>query len=293
MTDARLPDRWLTDRRLLRLPDDAFRLFTMSLLWSVANKTDGVLYDDDLALVPAVDRSCGGQLVKAGLWQREADYWVITEFADTQTSRDELNALAARRRADRSRKAAERTRKARSAAMSRDASRDSHAESVRQGQARQGKDPRNVVPGKDQDQDQDQNNASATQSTTSGEAAGLTPLSSPNPGDDNGPVSAVLDDQHTPAAVHLQSPAERGNAHANANGHKRPSTIRRREAQRQHIIREISANPGITSVKLIAAVGSNRQVVFTLLNQLTDDGAVIQVRDPADQRRISYYPAAS
>jgi hypothetical protein len=52
MTDARFPERWLNDRRVLRLPDDAFRLFVLSLAWSVANQTDGRIYDEDQALVP-------------------------------------------------------------------------------------------------------------------------------------------------------------------------------------------------------------------------------------------------
>ena len=45
MTDARFPERWLNDRRVLRLPDDAFRLFVLSLAWSVANQADGRIYD--------------------------------------------------------------------------------------------------------------------------------------------------------------------------------------------------------------------------------------------------------
>jgi hypothetical protein len=112
VTDARFPDRWLTDRRIQLLPDNAFRLFILVLAWSVSNKTDGVIYDDDLLLIPRVDAGCADHLVKAGLWAREADYWVIAVFADTQTSRSELDALAARRLSDRQRKAKERLRKA-------------------------------------------------------------------------------------------------------------------------------------------------------------------------------------
>ena len=41
MTDARMPERWLSDRRLLRLSDAAYRLHLTGLLWSVANRTDG------------------------------------------------------------------------------------------------------------------------------------------------------------------------------------------------------------------------------------------------------------
>lgn len=69
MTDARLPERWLNDRRLLKLPDDAFRLFVTALVWSVANKTDGVLLDEELPLIPGTDPRCHAQLVEAGLWQ--------------------------------------------------------------------------------------------------------------------------------------------------------------------------------------------------------------------------------
>lgn len=57
MTDARFPERWLNDRRVLRLSDPAFRLFVISLTWSVSNRTYGELYDDDddLLLIPRVD----------------------------------------------------------------------------------------------------------------------------------------------------------------------------------------------------------------------------------------------
>lgn len=136
MTDTRFPDRWLSDRRVLRLSDAAFRLFVTSLMWSVANRTDGWLDDDDLALIPRADPGCHEELAKAGLWQQDADRWLITVFADSQTSRSELDALAARRRSDRQRKAAQRLREA----ASRERSRDSPAESVRTGQARQGQD---------------------------------------------------------------------------------------------------------------------------------------------------------
>jgi hypothetical protein len=139
MTDARMPEKWLTDRRLLRLDDATLRLFVLSLMWSVANRTDGRLYDDDLDLIPTVDATTAPYLVKAGLWRRENDYWVITDWADTQTSADELAALAATRRAARDRKARERARKA---AVTRDPSRDASRDVTRDhtGQDRQGQD---------------------------------------------------------------------------------------------------------------------------------------------------------
>ena len=55
MTDARFPDRWLHDRRLLRLSDSEFRTFVTSLTWCVSNRTDGRLEHDDLAMVPPAD----------------------------------------------------------------------------------------------------------------------------------------------------------------------------------------------------------------------------------------------
>lgn len=54
MTDARFPERWLNDRRVMRLSPDAFRTFVIALTWSVANRTDGVITDDDMPFLPGV-----------------------------------------------------------------------------------------------------------------------------------------------------------------------------------------------------------------------------------------------
>jgi hypothetical protein len=135
MTDARFPERWLNDRRVLRLPDDAFRLFVLSLAWSVANQTDGRIYDDDLALIPASPAG-SGQLAKSGLWERVADYWLITVFEETQTTRADLEHLAVQRRKARDRKRRERARRARP--VTQDVTRDVPEDSTRTGQARTG-----------------------------------------------------------------------------------------------------------------------------------------------------------
>lgn len=139
MTDARFPERWLNDRRVLRLPDDAFRLFVISLAWSVANRTDGRIYEDELPLIPASPAG-SGQLAKAGLWERIADYWLITVFDDTQTTRADLEHLERQRRKARDRKRRERARRAgRSPAdVTRDVPRDATKDSTRTGQARTG-----------------------------------------------------------------------------------------------------------------------------------------------------------
>lgn len=137
MTDARFPERWLNCRRLLRLSDPAFRLHILALAWSVSNRTDGVLYDDDLLLIPTVDATRATELAKAGLWCRERDYWMVVDFADTQSTADELAALESIRRSGRERKTRERQRRA-SRDMSRDMSRDKPRDDT--GQDRTGQD---------------------------------------------------------------------------------------------------------------------------------------------------------
>lgn len=112
MTDARHPERWLTDRRFLRLSDAAHRLYSTALLWSVANRTDGVLFDDDLPLLPCVDVSRTEELGAAGLWHHDAGLWVIQDYAATQTSRDDLETLEAERRRQRAKMARRRARQA-------------------------------------------------------------------------------------------------------------------------------------------------------------------------------------
>ena len=111
MTDARFPERWLNDRRLRRLSDAGFRLFMVSLTWSVSNRTDGVLYPDDLALLADVDPARAVELEKAELWRRVKDYWLVVDFEGTQTTRKQLEGLAHKRLMDRERKARERARK--------------------------------------------------------------------------------------------------------------------------------------------------------------------------------------
>lgn len=129
MTDARLPERWLNDRRMLRLSDAAFRLYATALMWSVSNRTDGVVAEDDLTLMLRVDPGRALELEKHDLWQRDGDGWLISDFADTQTSKAQLDGLDLKRQQDRERAARYRDRR-----KSRDSSRDD------KGQDRTGKD---------------------------------------------------------------------------------------------------------------------------------------------------------
>ncbi len=110
MTDARYPESWLNDRRIVRLSDAGHRLFVTALAWSASNRTDGLIEPDDLELLPRVDRSTADELTAAGLWTREADGWHIADFIDTQSTRAQLEALDRKRHHERERKAAQRAR---------------------------------------------------------------------------------------------------------------------------------------------------------------------------------------
>jgi hypothetical protein len=110
MTDARFPERWLLDRRIDGLDDRDFRSFVSALVWSVSNRTDGVITEPDLDRIPHFDRRSVFMLVARALWDATDTGWQITEFEDTQTSRDDLAVLTNARRAKRD---AQRRRRAR------------------------------------------------------------------------------------------------------------------------------------------------------------------------------------
>jgi hypothetical protein len=111
MTDARFPERWLNDRRRLRLSDAAFRLMMNALAWSVANRTDGVIHLEDLELIPNAEPWYANELVTAGLWNRSGDRWVMGEFEDTQLTARELEVLDNLRVTDRMKKRRQRAHK--------------------------------------------------------------------------------------------------------------------------------------------------------------------------------------
>jgi hypothetical protein len=133
--DARFPERWLNDRRVLRLSDAAFRLFVCGLAWSVANKTDGYLSDEDLALIPGVNLEAAAALYDAELWWGHMHGAQITVFEETQTSRDDLETLARGRRTQRDKKRRQRAAQAARAAA---VPGDSSGDTPRTGQARTG-----------------------------------------------------------------------------------------------------------------------------------------------------------
>ncbi|TFC85802.1 hypothetical protein E3T24_07760 [Cryobacterium sp. TmT2-59] len=104
MTDSRLPERYLNDRRINRLSAEHFRSYVMATLWSVSNRTDGVLTDQDLTLIPGFSMTAPAAFEAAELWAGRSGEWTIEDFAATQTSRHDLETLDNARRADRDKK---------------------------------------------------------------------------------------------------------------------------------------------------------------------------------------------
>lgn len=99
--DSRFPTHYLTDKRIMRMPADAFRFFVLATAWSVSNKTDGLIERDDLYLIPFADEDAPALLVKQGLWTVTEAGWMIVDFNVTQTSAAQMEAsLANRRKAD-------------------------------------------------------------------------------------------------------------------------------------------------------------------------------------------------
>lgn len=115
MTDARLPERWLLDRRFNRLDDRAWRSYTYALMWAVSNRTDGVIEESDLPLIPQFSRDSIPALLTAGVWQVMDDRldiaWYFTDYGPTQTTRAEHELLDRNRAAQRDKKRRQRARR--------------------------------------------------------------------------------------------------------------------------------------------------------------------------------------
>jgi hypothetical protein len=138
VTDARFPSRWMGDRRFLKASPDALLLYQFAMWYAVANRTDGLIEDDDLPLLARGDARYAPELEKVGLWRREAGGWLIVDYADTQTPKAQLEALDVRRRSDRERSQRYRDNR-KGSKESRDSSRDDKGQD-RPGQARKGFD---------------------------------------------------------------------------------------------------------------------------------------------------------
>lgn len=113
MTDARMPERWLHDRRLQRLPDCHFKAFVNALMYAVSNRSDGVIEPGDVGLIPGFSESAIKAFVDAGLWAyRPPSGWVIVDYQSTQTSRSVLESAERNRESERLKKQRQRARKA-------------------------------------------------------------------------------------------------------------------------------------------------------------------------------------
>lgn len=109
VVDARLPERYLNDRRILRLTGDERSSLFMATLWSVTNRTDGRIERSDLAIIQTFRAEHVNALVLHGLWVEAGDdAWMIVDYERDQTSRDEFERLENARRKDREKKARQR-----------------------------------------------------------------------------------------------------------------------------------------------------------------------------------------
>jgi hypothetical protein len=103
------------------------------LAWSVANKTDGYLSDEDLALIPGVNLEAAEALYDAELWWGHMHGAQIIVFEETQTSRADMEVLANARRRQR-----DKMRRRRGGTVPRHVPGHSSGNSTRTGQARPG-----------------------------------------------------------------------------------------------------------------------------------------------------------
>jgi hypothetical protein len=94
MTDARHPERWLNDLRFQEISAEDYRAYSFALMWSVSNRTDGIITPARLRFVPTMTEQTPPRLVVADLWvwQSADNGWYMKEFTTTQTTRRELEA---------------------------------------------------------------------------------------------------------------------------------------------------------------------------------------------------------
>ena len=110
MSDFRFAGRWLNDRRVMSLSGDDFKAFVTAGAWMVENRTDGLIMPDDITFIPRFDRASIPRLIIGGLWAEDGGGWMMLDYQETQTSRDEFEVLANARRRDRQKKARRRAR---------------------------------------------------------------------------------------------------------------------------------------------------------------------------------------
>lgn len=141
MTDTRVPEQWLYDPRWLRLSPTVRADALAWLVWSVAQRRDGMLEIADLELCTwRTSMDSLPVLIKAGIVkQLDADHIVFVDFSDTQASSADLAAAEDMRRKARERQRKSRAKRAES--RSEPVTRDGHVtQQDRTGQDRKGQD---------------------------------------------------------------------------------------------------------------------------------------------------------
>ena len=112
MTDARFPERWLNDRRVIRLSDRQFRGFIGALAFCASNRTDGLIEYDDVDLIRWCDQDVIIALVKADLVTDTGAGYQVADYLTTQTTRAQLDRNDQHRLHERNKKVRQRAHKA-------------------------------------------------------------------------------------------------------------------------------------------------------------------------------------
>jgi hypothetical protein len=101
---ADLPQHWLLDPTYRRLPDEAWRLLTHSLMWAIG-QTDGFIPEDMLPALmdgsPEERQRAVRRLSRAGIWARAPGGW---QFAEWEASQSTVAEIENRRSRDREKK---------------------------------------------------------------------------------------------------------------------------------------------------------------------------------------------
>ena len=114
---VRLDDRFPSHRKVALLSDRAFRLHVTALCWCSENLTEGAIRERELAVISRIRgaKKAALELEEAGLWDRTEDGWAVHDYLEYNPDRARVqadrNANAARQKAWRDRKRAEREAK--------------------------------------------------------------------------------------------------------------------------------------------------------------------------------------
>lgn len=105
MTDARLPDRWLTDVKYLDLSDSAWRLFTSALMWSNQQGTDGDIPRVALNIFRTEEQvsSAVAELVQKSHWEETASGFRFSQQWERELGQSTMAEVESRKEANRQR----------------------------------------------------------------------------------------------------------------------------------------------------------------------------------------------